>query len=65
MEYFPVSSVNPYIEEIKAIISNTNEIKKNATSTEFPTRAGRTKKNNDSKIVIKENIAEIFFAIIK
>ena len=45
------------------IISNTNEIKNNAISAEFPTIAGRTKNNNDNKSMIKENVAEIFFVI--
>lgn len=53
------------MEVIKAAISNTNEIKKKATIAEFPTRAGRTKKNNDNKIIINEKVAVIFFVIIK
>ncbi len=64
-EYFPVSSVNPDIEVTKATISNTNETKNSAIRAEFPTIAGRTKMNNDNKSVMKENVAEIFFAMIK
>ena len=64
-EYFPVSSVKPVIEVIRATINNAREIKKKTISAEFPTMAGRTKNNNDNKRVIKENVAEIFFAMIK
>ena len=47
------------------MINNTNEIKKKATIAEFPTRAGRTKKNKDNINIIKENIDAIFFGMIK
>ena len=63
LEDFPVSSVNPEIEIIKDAISNTNEIKNNAISAEFPTIAGRTKKKSDNKSVIKENVETIFLVI--
>ena len=61
MEDFPVSSVNPEIEVTKVTISNTNEIINKVTiAEEFPIRAGRTKKNSDNKIAIKENVETIF-----
>ncbi|MBI2004357.1 hypothetical protein HYS72_02735 [Candidatus Pacearchaeota archaeon] len=65
MEYLPVSSVNPDIEATKAAIRSANEIKNKGTIAEFPTKAGRTKKNNDSKRIIKDNVEARFLAMIK
>lgn len=63
-EYFPFSSVKFFLELKKDTINNTNETKNKGTIAEFPTMAGRTKKNKERRIVMNEKIEPKFFAIL-